>query len=182
MPRLPNLTERDDVPEELLSTYDEVAELRNGAVSGPYGVLLHSPETAVRGAALSSYVRFQSALTPVQREIAIMVVAREWDAAVMWAGHVRLARQADVREEVIDVIANRGEPDGLEPEEAEIICFVRELYQEHRISDETFSAVHERLGDKSIVDLTALIGYYAFVGAALNAFEIEPAEGAPRLP
>ena len=95
MTRLPNLVDRESVPKELLEAFDRVAELRNGTVSGPYGVLLHSPEVAVRGAALSSYVRFQSALTPSQREIAILVVARELDAAVMWAGHERLGRAGD---------------------------------------------------------------------------------------
>lgn len=182
MPRLPNLTERDDVPAELLDAYDEVTELRNGAVSGPYGVLLHSPQVALRGAALSSYVRFQSALEPHQREIAIMTVARHLDAAVMWAGHIRLGRQAGVREEVIDAIAQHRDLNALTVEEAEIVRYVRELFETNRIAGETFAALHDRLGDRGIVDLTALVGYYGFVGAVLNAFEIEAPEGAPHLP
>ena len=52
MPRLINFTKRSDVPENLQKTYDTVAALRNGAVSGPYGILLHSPDLAVSGAAL----------------------------------------------------------------------------------------------------------------------------------
>ena len=46
MPRLENLVDRDRVPERLRSAYDEVAGERQGTVSGPYGVLLHSPEVA----------------------------------------------------------------------------------------------------------------------------------------
>ena len=182
MPRLPNLVERSEVPERLLDAFDRVAKERNGQVSGPYGVLLHSPETAIRGATLGRYVRFQSALSPIDREIAIMAAARELDAAVMWAGHVRLGRQEGVREEVIEVIARRRDPGPLEQSEAEIVRYVRELLSENRVADETFAALHRRLGDQGIVDLTALIGYYTFVGAVLNAFEIEAAEGAPRLP
>ena len=182
MPRLPNLTNRADVPEELLGAYDRVAEQRNGTVSGPYGVLLHSEEVAVRGATLGSYVRFQSALTPAQREVAILTAARELNAAVMWAGHVQLARDAGVSARTIETIANRHDPATASEEEAEIIRYVRELHREHRISDETFEALHARLGDKGIVDLTGLVGYYGFVGAVLNAFEVEAPEGAPRLP
>ncbi|MDP6604879.1 MAG: carboxymuconolactone decarboxylase family protein [Dehalococcoidia bacterium] len=182
MARLPNLTSRDDVPEELLEAYDRVTELRNGAVSGPYGILLHSPEVAMRGAALSSYVRFQSALEPYQREIAIMTVARHLDAAVMWAGHIMLGRQAGVREEVINAIAHHGDIDSLNVEEAETVRYVRELFETNRISDQTFAALHSRVGDQGIVDLTALVGYYGFVGAVLNGFEIDAPEGAPRLP
>ncbi len=182
MPRLPNLTNRADVPEELLGAYDRVAEQRNGTVSGPYGVLLHSEEVAVRGAMLGNYVRFQSALTPAQREVAILTAARELNAAVMWAGHTQLARDAGVPAHVVETIANRHDAAGAGEEEAEIIRYVRELHREHRISDETFEALHARLGDKGIVDLTGLVGYYGFVGAVLNAFEIDPPEGAAQLP
>ena len=182
MSRLPNMTERESVPAALRDAFDEVAGQRGGAVSGPYGVLLHSPELAVRGSALSNYVRFNSDLTPAQREIAIMTVARHFDAAVMWAGHVRLGREAGVRDEVIDAIAHRRDPAGLAAEEAEIVRYVRELFEQNRVADSTYAALHARLGDRGIVDLTGLVGYYAFVGTALNAFEIEAPEGAPRLP
>lgn len=182
MSRLPNMTDRATVPEELREAFDAVAGNRGGSVSGPYGVLLHSPELAVRGSALSNYVRWESDLTPVQREIAIMTTARRFDAAVMWAGHVRLGREAGVREAVIDTIAYGRNPSGLADEEAEIVRYVRELFEHNRVTDATYAALHARLGDRGIVDLTGLVGYYAFVGTALNAFEIEAPEGAPQLP
>src|SRR5438105_4686579 len=112
MPRLPNMTERSQVPESARDAFDQIAGNRQGSVSGPYGVLLHSPELAVRGSALSNYVRWNADLTPAQTEIAVMATARHFDAAVMWAGHVRLARECGVREEVIDTIANRRELTG----------------------------------------------------------------------
>jgi 4-carboxymuconolactone decarboxylase len=186
MPRLPNMTTRDQAPEALHEAFDAIAGNRQGSVSGPYGVLLHSPELAVRGSALSNYLRWNSALTPRQREVAIMVTARHFDAAVMWAGHVRLARESGVGEDVIEAVATRAPLEGLSGEHAaedcDVIRYVRELWSTNRVSDPTYQALHERLGDQGIVDLTGLVGYYAFVGATLNAFEIEPAEGAPRLP
>ncbi len=174
MSRLPNMTDREEVPPELLEAYDQVAAMRNGAVSGPYGVLLHSPQAAIRGAALSNYLRWDSAPTPVQRETAILTLAHHLDARVMWAGHVRLGRDAGVREGLIDAIEAGTNADELPAEEAEIVRYVRELFEANRVSDTTFAALHARLGDQGIVDLTALLGYYAFVGATLNAFEIEP--------
>ena len=182
MPRLPNMTDRSQMPESLLEAYDQVAGSRQGSVSGPYGVLLHSPELAVRGSALSNYLRWNSDLTQAQREIAIMATARHLDAAVMWAGHVRLGREAGVREQVIEVIANRGDLGLLTEEEAEIVRYVRELLDKNRVHEDTFAALHTRLGDRGIVDMTGLVGYYCFVGTTLNAFEIEPPAGAARLP
>lgn len=182
MPRLPNLTNRDDVPEELLEAFDAIAGNRQGSVSGPYGVLLHSPELAIRGAALSNYLRWNSVLTPVQLETAVITTARHLRAHVMWSAHVRLGRQAGVREAVIDSVKALDDMAGLTDEEAEIVRFVRELLEDHRVSDGTFAALHSRLGDQGIVDLTGLVGYYQFVGSTLNAFEIVPGEGAEPLP
>ncbi|MDA0366001.1 MAG: carboxymuconolactone decarboxylase family protein [Chloroflexi bacterium] len=182
MSRLPNMTDRTSVPEASREAFDAVAGNRGGAVSGPYGVLLHSPELAIRGSALSNYVRRESDLTPVQREIAILTTARRFDAAVMWAGHVHLGRDAGVREEVIDAIAYGRDPSTLTDAEAEIVRYVRELFEHNRVTDTTYAALHTRLGDRGIVDLTGLVGYYAFVGTTLNAFEIEAPKGAPRLP
>ena len=182
MPRLPNLINRDELPESLHETYDQVAGSRQGSVSGPYGILLHSPELAVRGAAMSNYLRWNSALTPVQRETAILTAAREYDAAVMWAGHVRLGREAGISDVTIDLIANRGSLDDADDETAEIVRYVRELLTTNRVSQPTFDALRARLGDQGVVDLTGLVGYYGFVGTILNAFEVEAAAGAPVLP
>jgi 4-carboxymuconolactone decarboxylase len=183
MARLPNLTDREQVPEALREVYDRVAGQRQGAVSGPYGVLLHSPELAERAAALSNYLRWNSVLTARQTEVAVLTVARELDAEVMWAGHVRLGREAGVSDATVEVIGSRGELAELESdEEREVVAYVRELFRANRIGQATFDALHARLGDQGIVDLTGLIGYYAFVGSVLNAFEIEPGPGAAPLP
>jgi 4-carboxymuconolactone decarboxylase len=182
MSRLPNLTDRTQLPEHLREAYDRVADLRQGTVSGPYGVLLHSPELAGRAAGLSNYLRWNSALTPVQREVAILATARELDAKVMWAGHVRLGREAGIPDATIDLIASRGDVAGLGEEEREIVAYVRDLLRTNRVSQPTFDTLRARLGDQGIVDLTGLVGYYAFVGTVLNAFEIEPSAGSPALP
>ncbi len=182
MSRLPNMTNRADVPEGLLDAYDQVAGDRHGTVSGPYGVLLHSPELAVRGAALSNYLRWDSYMTAYQRELAILVAARKFDAAVMWAGHVRLGRDAGIADETIERIANHQPLSEFSAEDAEIVGYVRELLETNRVAQPTFDALRARLGDRGIVDITGLVGYYAFVAATLNAFEIEPPGNAVRLP
>ena len=183
MTRLPNLVKRDNVPAELLDAYDRVAAAREGTVSGPYGILLHSPELAHRVAVLGEYTRWNSVLTARQTETAILAVAREMNAAVMWASHVKLGGDAGVPSATIEAIATTADLDALQPEEVAIIRFVRELLGPmHRVSDATFEAARSLLGDQGVVDLTGLLGYYAIVGYTLNAFEVAAPEGAPVLP
>lgn len=182
MTRLPNLIDRDEVPSELRDAYDRVASFRGGAVSGPYGILLHSPELAERTAALGQFVRWNSDLTPAQRETAIITAARHWDAELMWGSHVQLARNAGVRDEVIATIGARADLDGLEADEAAIAGYVRELLETNRVTAATFEALRDLVGDAGIVDLTGLVGYYAVVGFTLNAFEVPPPSGVDPLP
>lgn len=182
MARLPNLTDREQVPEHLRESYDRVAGLRQGAVSGPYGVLLHSPELAELVAALGNYVRWNAALTPRQTETAVLTAAREWDARLMWGSHVRLGAEAGVPDVTIKIIGQRGTVDSLEADEAAIVTYVRELLRAHRVAQPTFDALRAIVGDQGIVDLTGLVGYYGLVASILNAFEVEPLAGAPDLP
>ena len=182
MVRLPNMVDRDEIPDELTEAYDRVASFRNGAVSGPYGILLHSPELAERAAALGQFVRWNSELTQAQRETAIITAARHLDAELMWGAHVRLGREAGVRDEVIAAVGTRGPVDDLEAGEAAIVRYVRELLETNRVEQGTFEALRTVVGDRGIVDLTGLVGYYAIVGFTLNAFEVEPPAGAEPLP
>ncbi len=181
MPRIPNYVNRDETPEELREAFDSVAGTRGGAVSGPYGVLLHSPEVAVRSSHLSNYLRFHSHLSGEQREIAVLCVGRHMDAEVIWAGHVRLALEAGVRQEVIDAIGERDGLDNLTDMEREIVQYVRELTETNRVADATFQALQARHGTPAVVDLAGLVGYYMFVATALNTFQVEAPFGA-RLP
>jgi 4-carboxymuconolactone decarboxylase len=95
---------------------------------------------------------------------------------------VRLGKQAGVREEAIDVIGRNGPLSELLPDEALIVDYGRQILRTKRVSKETFDAARTRFGDKVLVDLTALLGYYAMIAATLNAFEVMPPEGAARLP
>jgi 4-carboxymuconolactone decarboxylase len=169
------------VPQDKQHIFDSIAESR-GRVGGPFAVLLNSPEVAGRAAHLGSYLRFETALNPRQRELAIITAAREWNCALEWGGHVQLARQEGVREEAIDVVGRKAPADGLTDDERMIVRYARELLHNGRVSNETFAAAYGALGDRGVTDLTATIGYYSMLACALNAFEVEPAPGAPPLP
>ncbi len=172
MPRIPTVT-RESLPADKRPIYDAIGESR-GYVSGPFPVLLNSPEVASRIAKLGHYIRYESTLKPMLRELAILTVAREFDCQYAWTSHDPLARQAGVRDEVIAALRDRKTPQGLTEEEADIVRYGQELIRHRRVSEATFQAVLKRLGNQGVTELTATMGYYTMLGFALNAFEVQP--------
>ena len=181
MPRITQITEREQVAPDKRHLFDAIAESR-GRVSGPFSVLLNSPELAGRAAHLGAYIRFESTLTPAQRELAIITAAREFDCAFEWAAHEPLARSAGVRPAAINAVANRRDLSELTADEALIVEYGRQLLRDKRISPEVFDAAKAAFGEQGVTELTATIGYYGMLACALNAFEVEPPADAARLP
>ncbi len=175
------LVERDTATPAQQAAWDAISQSR-GRVAGPFAALLHSPELAHRVASAGHYVRFDGPLPQTVREIAIITVARALDAQYEWAAHAVLARNAGVREEVITAIRERKAPAGFTAEETQVWGYANALIREHRVSDKDFAALQARFGLEGLVDLTAVVGYYAMIACALNAFDVEPTPGEPRLP
>ena len=180
MPRIPQIEKRSDVPEDMAHHFDSIASSR-GRISGPFSMLLNSPEIAGRAAHLGAYIRFESVLDGATRELAILTAAREFDCDYEWSAHVVIARNEGVREEAIQAVANQTALDGLSEDEALVVSYGRQMLGNKRVSDETFERAAARFGTQGVTELTATMGYYAMLACALNTFEVEPAAGAERL-
>jgi 4-carboxymuconolactone decarboxylase len=179
MTRIPVIASKADVPAGHEQVWDQIASSR-GRVVGPFTVLLHRPELARRISELGAYIRFESVLTPVDRELAIIALAREMDCQFEWAYHVLEARKAGVREEAITAISRRRVED-LTAEEALIVQYVGALFRRHRVEPPMFDALRARLGVDGLVELTATAGYYGMLACTLNAFDVMPDAGAETL-
>ena len=174
--------ERDQLAPEDQPFYDAIADSR-GSVRGPYGVLMHSPDLAARVAHTGSYVRYKLDLPEALRETVILATAREIRSQYEFYAHARLARQAGLAESTIQAIAHGTAPEGLSGDEEKLVRYVKELLQNHKISDATFNAVRERFGMQKTLEITALVGHYLLVGQVLAAFEVDLPEGVqPEIP
>lgn len=180
MPRLPEILDRNALPEEERQAFDYLVRTRGG-VRLPFSPLLHSPEVAQRVAHVGTYIRFESTLPAKDRELAVLTAAREMEVAFEWAAHVRAAGEAGIDEDAVAAIA-RGDFAALSEAEALPARFAHALLTKHRVPESDFQAARQRYGDQGVIDLAATVGYYAMLGCLFNALEIEPAPGAPRLP
>lgn len=182
MKNLPRIKDREDLPEEGWAAYDEIVGSR-GEVSGPFSVLLNSPEVGRRVGHLGAYIRFESSLPEAVTELAILITAREWDCQYEWTYHEPLAREAGVRDEAIAAVRDRTAPLGMKEDETLVYRYVQETIRDRKASNDSRGSILERFGARGAVDLTATTGYYAMLAGALNTFEVplEPGDS-PLLP
>ena len=145
--------------------------------------MLHSPDLAARVAHTGTYVRFNFDMSEALKETIIITTAREIRSQYEFSAHARLARQAGVSDDTIKAIANGSAPAGLSGDEELLVRYVKELVQNHKITDQTFNAVKDKFGTQRTVEITGLVGHYLLVGQILLAFEVDLPDGVePEIP
>ena len=178
MSRLPEL-KIDDMNEAQRAVAQEIISGPHGNVRGPYPAWLRSPELARRARALSEFIRFQSSLPALLRELAIIIAGRHWSAELEFHAHSKLALQAGLDEAVIRAIAERRRPDFSDDKEETVYELCMEMFGNHRISDAVYARALSALGEPGVVELIATLGYYSMVSMTLNAFQVALPPGEP---
>jgi 4-carboxymuconolactone decarboxylase len=181
MPRLPEVLDRNALPEDKREIHDYLAKTR-GAVRLPFSAFLNNAELTYRIAHVGSYIRFDGLLPDKTRELAILATAREVDARFEWAGHARIAKELGITDADLDAIANRTAPAGLSEDDALPVRVAQSLVRDHSVSDADFNAARSKFGDAGVVELLGTVGYYCLMGCVLNGLQIEPPADAPKLP
>jgi 4-carboxymuconolactone decarboxylase len=173
MARIP-LATREQVAAREQPAYDTfMASRANRPNIGPYSLLLHMPEMAQRLEALRTHIRGEDSLPQKLQELVMISVAREMGCAFIWYAHAAPARQAGVRDDVVDAIRDKKPVAGLDADERLVVDFTRELLQTRRVSRPTFEAATARLGQRGVMTLTNLIACYAVLAYNMNTYELE---------
>lgn len=157
--------------------YDKIVSGRRGKIQGPLRAALHNAELAERWQALGELLRYQTSLPPRQSELAILVTGRACRSPFEWYAHRIEAEKAGIEQEVIEAILTERMPEGLSAEDAVIVRYASELNRFKSVSDATYAEALARFGERTVVELTALVGYYTMVAMTLNAHEIPLPEG-----
>lgn len=177
MARVPYV-ERESLDAEGQKIYDQIRRDRNSPEVGlQFRALLNSPKAAGHLTSMGAQLRFQSAMPENLKELAIILVAREWNSAIEWTGHAVLAAKAGVNDSAIEAIRTGKAPDGLMGDEVVIARYIYEALRNKEISDDTFAAVHRLLGDQGITDLTLTVSYYTALAIAQIALKPEMGGG-----
>jgi 4-carboxymuconolactone decarboxylase len=177
MGRLP-APDRNALSPEDKAVWDRIAAVRGG-VRGPFGVLMHVPQLADRVRDLEDYFRFDGELPAADRELVILVAAREMEARYAWARHEHRAHEEGTPEEAVAAVRSNGPLDELTRRDRLLVEITRTLLRTRRLTDAQYADAVAELGSRQLIELVALAGHYSLIGLTLGAFEVPQPDDLP---
>ena len=187
--RLP-LLNRAELDAEEQRGYDVIVNPESRYADGPWGPVamwMYSPQMVEHVFPAGTYLRFGTEKDQRLTELAILSTAREVRSQYEWTAHEPPALSAGLEAEIVDIVRDRtpldavGDVPGLGDRERAIIQFTREVVSEERLSSSTFAQARALFGDRGVMDLAGLVGYYNFVNITLKTFDIQLEPGRARL-
>ena len=122
-------------------------------------------------------MRFKSSIPPKLNELAIIITARHWTSQYEWYAHHRAALAAGLSPAIADAIAAGKRPTGMQKDEEAVYTFCTEILTTKQVSDATFKTTKDAFGEKGVVDIIAVTGWYSIVSMMLNVDQYPVNEG-----
>ena len=166
-----------EMSEDQKQTYDESIAGKRGKPPPPMMAWLNSPEMARHATRLGGFLRFDTVFSPGITEIAILVTARHWTSHYEWYAHKRLALAGGLDPKIIDAIRDRRTPHFDDAKGQMVYDVAKSLHEGHGVAKTLYDDAVKMLGERGIVEIIGLCGYYTIVSMTLNTFEFELPEG-----
>jgi 4-carboxymuconolactone decarboxylase len=157
------------------------AASKPGPLGGPFNVWLRSPGMGNIIQQLGAEIRFRSSLPSRLNEMAILITARKWTSQYEWYAHHKVAMEAGLDPAIAEAIAQVRRPAKMSADEAIVYNFSRELHETQRVCDATYRAALDRFGERGVVDLISVNGFYVLVSMCLNV-DRTPLPGGEKMP
>ena len=166
-----------EMNEDQKQTYDESIAGKRGRPPPPMMAWLNSPEMARHATRLGEQLRFNTLFPAKLSEIAILVTARHWTAHYEWYAHKRLALKGGMDPKIIDAIRDRRTPEFDDAKGKMIYDVAKSLHEGHGVEQGLYDEAVKVLGERGLVEIIGLCGYYTMVSMTLNTFEFDLPEG-----
>jgi len=178
--RLDQLTPEQQKMATMLATPPRTSQIN----TGPFNAFARSPSLGILLLQVSNYVRFNTSLPPRLSEFAIMIAARQWSQPYEWRAHYPLAIKGGLDRQILVDLGAGARPQNMKEDETALYELCTELYRDKDVSDATFKAALAKFGERGIMDVIGIIGYYDLVSMALIVQKAtgKPGDEAPLLP
>jgi 4-carboxymuconolactone decarboxylase len=177
MSRIPKLDVAGLSPEQR-RVHDAIMTGPRGKVPGPLAIWIESAELADKAQALGAFCRYASSLPPRLSELAILITGAHWTAGYEWHTHAPLAIEVGVDPVAVEAIRTGRTPVFARSDEQAVYDLARELLDIHHVSDRTYGHAITHLGQKGVVELVGILGYYTLISMTIKTFQVAVPEGA----
>lgn len=173
-----------EIPAEQLSpaqrkVHDAIVSGPRGRVEGPLKVWLTNPELAEKAQELGAFCRYGTSLQPRLSELAILITGAHWQAGYEWFVHAPIGLKAGLDPVAVEAIRKGEEACFVKLDEAAVYAFTRQLLNKRRVSDETYELAKKELGERGVVELVGILGYYTLISMTIVGFELPIPKGNP---
>jgi alkylhydroperoxidase family enzyme len=145
-----------------------------------FRVMAHADSCFVPQLQLGAAILTRQQLGHVDRELLILLVARLEGGAYEWHQHVPIARGVGVDPSRIEAIDRLDlGSDHFSERERALLAFGRQVTEDVRADDATFSALKSHLSDREIVEAILTIGFYMTMArlTETTGTDLDAAEG-----
>jgi len=167
----------EDMTPDQRAAHDEVVAGVRGRMPAPMRAWIHSAELASHAQKLGAFLRYHTSLPATLSELAILVTARYWTSHFEWYAHKRDGLKAGLDPKIIAAIAERREPEFRDKAQDVVYRYSKALHEDKAVSKALHDAAVAALGERGVVELVGILGYYSLVSMTLNAFEIGLPDG-----
>ncbi|TDD75757.1 carboxymuconolactone decarboxylase family protein [Actinomadura rubrisoli] len=150
-----------------------------GRLLGPFNAMLYSPSVGMPLQDLGAALRFRTAFTKREREIATLVVAARLRSDFEWYAHERTGRRAGLDKDEVDALREGRAPMFGDVRERVVYEATRQLAAERDLGDAVFTEAVATLGRAAVVELVTLVGYYWALALQLRVFRVGVPDGEP---
>jgi 4-carboxymuconolactone decarboxylase len=140
----------------------------SGPLGGPFNVMMRSPGMGMIIQRLGEEIRFRTSLPTQLNEMCILITGRHYTAQYEFYAHRKVALEYGLDSAIVDAIANGKRPEKLTDDEAIVYDFSTQLHKNHAVDDATYRRALDRFGERGIMDMIAVNGFYCLVSFMLN--------------
>ncbi len=151
---------------------DAIISGPRGGLRGPFEAWLRAPGLADRAQKLGEYCRFGTSLPRDLSEFAILLTGRHWKAQFEFWAHARLAREAGLPEDIIEAVRTGAAPAFRNEAQRAVHALLTEYFATNRVDQATYDRALAALGERGLVELVGIAGYYCLVSMTLNVFDV----------
>lgn len=147
---------------------EQIATGRRTEMFSPLLPMLRSPQLAYTAERFGEYVYYSTAFEKRIYELAVLLLARQTTQQYEWRVHYPQAIKAGIKPEDADAIGAGRRPPHLATDEAIAYDFIVELYRRNAVADATYARFIGAFGERGVVDLIGLLGYYNTIALMMN--------------